>query len=159
MKELSPKQTAFVREYLMDLNAAQAAIRAGYSRKRAGDQGRRLLNSPEIREAVAAAQAERAERTGVSADRVVEELAKIAFSDLRDVMVWGPDGVSLKDSTTLTEAQAALVAEVVEGSGKTLRIKRHDKVKALELLGRHIGMFREKVETELSGDVALTWQK
>ena len=143
----------------MDLNAAQAAIRAGYSRKRAGEQGRRLRNSPEIREAVAAAQAERAERTGVSADRVVEELAKIAFSDLRDVMVWGPDGVSLKDSTTLTEAQAALVAEVVEGSGKTLRIKRHDKVKALELLGRHIGMFREKVETELSGDVALTWQK
>ena len=148
---LSPKQAAFVAEYLIDLNATRAAIRAGYSERTAGWTGCRLLRNAAVREAVEREQARRAERTGITADRVLAELANIAFADPRDLMEWGPDGVTLKDSASL--------AEVAEGSGGTLRLKKHDKVKALELLARHIGMFRDRVETEVSGGVTLTWRK
>lgn len=158
-RKLSPKQAAFVAEYLIDLNATQAAIRAGYSEKSAARISVELLNKTQVRKAIEKAQAKRTERTEITADRVVTELAKIAFADPRDLMEWGPNGVMLKDSSTLTEEQAASVAEVAEGNGGTLRLKKHDKVKALELLGRHIGMFRDKVETEVSGGVFLTWQK
>ena len=158
-RKFSPKQAAFVAEYLIDLNATQAAIRAGYSEKSAARISVELLNKTQVRKAIEKAQAKRTERTEITADRVVTELAKIAFADPRDLMEWGPNGVMLKDSSTLTEEQAASVAEVAEGNGGTLRLKKHDKVKALELLGRHIGMFRDKVETEVSGGVVLTWQK
>lgn len=156
---LSPKQAAFVAEYLIDLNATRAAIRAGYSEKTAGRTGCRLLRNAAVREAVEREQAGRAERTGITADRVLAELANIAFADPRDLMEWGPDGVTLKDSASLTAGQSASVAEVAEGSGGTLRLRKHDKVKALELLARHIGMFRDRVETEVSGGVTLTWRK
>lgn len=154
-RKLSPKQAAFVAEYLIDLNATQAAIRAGYSEKTAYRIGSELLQKTSVREAIEKGRAKRTERTEITADRVVTELAKIAFADPRDLMEWGPNGVMLKDSSTLTEEQAASVAEVAEGNGGTLRLKKHDKVKALELLGRHIGMFRDKVETEVSGGVAV----
>ena len=156
---LSPKQAAFVAEYLIDLNATRAAIRAGYSERTAGWTGCRLLRNAAVREAVEREQARRAERTGITADRVLAELANIAFADPRDLMEWGPDGVTLKDSASLTAGQSASVAEVADGSGGTLRLKKHDKVKALELLARHIGMFRDRVETEVSGGVTLTWRK
>ena len=158
-RKLSPKQEVFVQEYLKDLNATQAAIRAGYSEKTAYRIGSELLHKTSVREAVEKGRAKRAERTEITADRVVTELAKIAFADPRDLMEWGPNGVALKDCSTLTEEQAAGVAEVVEGSGGALRLKKHDKVKALELLGKHIGMFRDRVETDVSGGVVLTWQK
>lgn len=161
IRKLTPKQTAFVAEYLVDLNATQAAIRAGYSVKSAARIGVELLNKTQVREAIAANQAKRAQRVEITADRVVSELAKIAFADPRDLMEWGPDGVKLKDSADLTEEQAASVAEVSETTtkdGGSLKLKKHDKVKALELLGRHMGMFKDKVETEVSGGLVITWQ-
>lgn len=154
MAGLTPKQRKFVGEYLVDLNATRAAIRAGYSEKTANRIGSELLVKTCIREAIAAAQARREQRTEITADRVVAELAKIAFADPRDVMEWGPNGVILKDSADLTEGQAASVAEVSETTtkdGGSLRLKKHDKVKALELLGRHLGMFTDKVKNEISG--------
>lgn len=150
MPKLTDKQTAFVREYLVDLNATQAAIRAGYSERTAYSVGQRLLKNVEIQRAVAAAQAKRARRVEITADRVVAELAKIAFSDPRDLMEWGPDGVVLRPSAELSDDQAASVAEVAENNAG-LRLKKHDKVKALELLGRHIGIFTDKVKAEVSG--------
>ncbi|WP_415993029.1 terminase small subunit [Desulfovibrio piger] len=150
MVKLTDKQAAFVREYLVDLNATQAAIRAGYSERTAYSVGQRLLKNVEIQRAVAAAQAKRARRVEITADRVVAELAKIAFSDPRDLMEWGPDGVVLRPSAELSDDQAASVAEVAENNAG-LRLKKHDKVKALELLGRHIGIFTDKVKAEVSG--------
>ncbi len=150
MPKLTDKQAAFVREYLVDLNATQAAIRAGYSERTAYSVGQRLLKNVEIQRAVAAAQAKRARRVEITADRVVAELAKIAFSDPRDLMEWGPDGVVLRPSAELSDDQAASVAEVAENNAG-LRLKKHDKVKALELLGRHIGIFTDKVKAEVSG--------
>lgn len=156
--KLTPKQAEFVRQYLVDLNATAAAIRAGYSERTAKSQGQRLLTNVDVSAALAAAQAEREQRTEITQDRVVSELAKIAFGSLRDVMEWGPNGVTLKSSEELTDDQAAGVAGVSENAtqnGSSLKIRRHDKVKALELLGRHLGMFTDKVKNEISGDVSV----
>ena len=149
MRKLTPKQQRFVEEYLVDLNATQAAIRAGYSPKTAGQIGERLLKKVEIQQALAERMKAREQRTEVTQDRVVKELAKIAFGDPRNVMSWGPSGVKLKASTELTDDEAAFVSEVSETTtehGGSLKLKTNDKLKALELLGRHLGMFKEKVE-------------
>ena len=115
-KKLSPRREAFAAEYLKDLNATRAAIRAGYSAKTASSIGARLLADAGVARAVEAGMAARARRTEIDADRVVLELARIAFADPRDLMEWGPDGLELKESSSLTEEQAAGVAEVAEGS-------------------------------------------
>lgn len=160
-RKLTPKQAEFVRQYLVDLNATQAAIRAGYSERTANRIGPELLGKTCIRDAIAAAQSKREQRTEITQDKVVSELAKIAFGNISDVMEWGPRGVVLKSSSELTEDQAAGVAEVSENTtkdGGSLKLKRHDKVKALELLGRHLGMFTDKVKSEISGGLEIKWQ-
>jgi len=141
---MTPKQRRFVEEYLVDLNAAEAARRAGYSKRSAPQQGCRLLSDVAIAAAIAKAQMARAARTGVTADRVITELAKVAFGDPRRLLSWGPEGVVLRESDELTEAEAALVSEVSEtrtATGGTRRVKLHSKVKALTALGRHLGLF------------------
>lgn len=151
-KKLTAKQKAFVSEYLVDLNATAAAIRAGYSEKSARKVGSDTLAKPHVQAAIEEALAERRERVEVTQDQVVAELARIAFSNPRDVMEWGPGGVRLRPSSELTPDQAAIVAEVSETAsqnGGSLRLKTHDKVRALELLGKHLGMFTEK--REISG--------
>ena len=85
---LSPKQKRFVAEYLIDLNATQASIRAGYSLRRAAQNGYELLRKGPVAQAVAARQAELADRIGVTVERIVTELARIGFSDIRDVVQW-----------------------------------------------------------------------
>ncbi len=97
-----------------------------------------------------------AKANDVTVERIVKELARIAFGRKRSLLSWGPYGVILRDSASLTEDEAAMVAEVSETksiAGGSLKIKSHDKVKALELLGRHVGMFTDKVEmTGKDGD-------
>lgn len=149
MLKLRPKQKMFVEEYLVDLNATQAAIRAGYSAKTASSIGEQNLRKLDIQTAIQEAMKDRQERTGVTQDRVIAELARIAFGDQRSVMEWGPSGVKLRDSKSLTDDQAAMVAEVSESvtaNGGTLKLKTHDKVGALKLLGEHLGMFKQKME-------------
>jgi len=146
---LTPKQQRFVDEYLIDLNATQAAIRAGYSAKTANEQAARLLAKASVQAAIAERQQALREKTEVTQEMVIRELAKIAFGDQRRVMAWGPDGVKLRPSTELTPDEAAAVAEVSEtvtAAGGTLKLKTHDKVGALKLLGEHLGMFKQKVE-------------
>jgi phage terminase small subunit len=153
-KKLTPKQRRFVEEYLIDLNATQAAVRAGYSEKTAYTIGQKLTKKDEaINAAIDAALAERSARTGVTADRILKELARIAFSDPRAVFSWGPGGVSLRDSGELTDDEAAIVAEVSETrseNGGSVKARLCDKVKALELLGRHLGMFTDKLQVGVS---------
>lgn len=149
-KNRNRRREMFVREYLVDLNAKQAAIRAGYSPKTADRIGPRLLKDADVGGAVEAALAERRERLHISAERVLEELARIAFADPRDVAEWGPDGLRLRDSADLSGADAASVSEVISTRSGT-RLRRHDKVKALELLGRHLGMFTDRIRQEVSG--------
>lgn len=157
-KKLRPKQAQFVNEYLVDLNATQAAIRAGYSKKTAHAIGVENLNKPLIKAAIEKALREREKRTEVTQDRVVEELAKIAFRDPRDLMSWGPGGVTLKDSAELTEDQAGLVTEISETTtehGGSLRIKVADKMAALTLLSKHTGGFIERQQQDLNFNVTI----
>ena len=143
-RPITPRQRRFVEEYLIDLNATQAAKRAGYSARSAASRGSKLLRNPAVAAAIESAQAKRAQRTRVSADRVVTELAKVAFGDPRRLFSWGPGGVELRESSELTEAEAALVSEVSEtrtAAGGTRRVKLHCKMTALTALGKHLGLF------------------
>lgn len=160
---MTPKQERFVQEYLIDLNATQAAIRAGYSAKTAEQQAYQLLQKTSVSEAIAAAQQKRAERTGITQDRVLQELARIAFFDLRKL--YRDDG-SMKAMHELDDDAAAVLAGVdvvemqdgmkVEVDGQmqhvpmyTKKAKIPDKVGALGLAMRHLGMLKDK--TELTG--------
>src|SRR5689334_19926091 len=146
---LNERQARFVAEYLLDLNATQAAIRAGYSTRSAYSTGERMLRNAEVAAAIAEAQAARSRRTEVTADRVVLELARVAFGDPRRVMEWGPGGVKLRPSAELTDEEAAIVAEAsqtVTEAGGTVRLRAVDKLGALKLLGQHLGMFGEKAD-------------
>ena len=130
MAALTPKQARFVDEYLIDLNATQASIRAGYSAKTACWIGPQLLGKTHVAQLIAERVKAREQRTEITQDRVIAELAKIAFGDQRSLMQWGPTGVKLIDSTTLTPEQSAMVSEVSESvtaSGGTLKLKTHDK--------------------------------
>ena len=144
---MTPKQALFVEEYLKDLNASAAAARAGYSAKMAGRIGWQLLEKPRIQSAIQSAQRERSARTGVTADRVIKEIARIAFSALRSVMSWGNGGVTLRESSELTDDEAAAVSEVIETTtkdGGSVKVKMHSKTDALDKLCRHLGLFKEQ---------------
>lgn len=154
---LTPKQRCFVEEYLVDLNATQAAIRAGYSEKTAQEQASRLLSNVMVSEAVKSAQEERSRRTEITQDMVLQELAKIGFANMQDYMRANAYGDPHLDFSQLTRDQAAALIEVTvedfkEGRGEDARdirrvkFKLADKKGALVDIGKHLGMFRERVE-------------
>ena len=151
---LRPRQSRFVEEYLVDLNATQAAIRAGYSARAARQRGSLLLRKSAVREAIAQAMGARSERTEISADRVLQEYARLAFSNIADFVDFGPDGVTVRALSEMPRDAARCVAEVSEsktGRGGTVRVKLHDKKRALDALARHLGMFVEKHERTGAG--------
>ena len=144
---MTQKQKRFVDEYLIDLNATQAAIRAGYSPDSARSIGSALLKKPQIRAYIDKAMAERSKRTGVNQDRIVRELARVAFLNASKV-------IDTKDATVLADAMeddtAAIASVKVKqtfGDYESIEreVKFADKLKALELLGRHQGMFTDNV--------------
>lgn len=148
---LTPKQARFVEEYIIDLNAAAAARRAGYSQNRSDQIGFALLRKVEIQDAISASQKAISNRTGVTQERVIRELARIAFADPRDVLSWGAKGVTPRESSELSDDQAAAVAEVSETrtkDGGSMRVKMHSKTDALEKLCRHLGLYDEKPKTD-----------
>ena len=150
---MTPRQRRFVEEYLVDLNATRAAKRAGF----ADGSAWRLMRNPEVAAGIEKAQAARAERTRVTADKVVEELAKVAFGDPRRLFSWGPDGVVLRESSELTEAEAAIVSEISEtrtAAGGSRRIKLRCKLTALTALGKHLGLFGIGRQSELARALA-----
>lgn len=153
--KLTPKQELFVQEYLIDLNATQAAIRARYSARNAGKIGPELLGNPRIRVAIDQAMAERSRRTGISQDRVLRELARIAFLNPSDVL--NMDDASLKEGVGRDDTAAIAGVRVRKLPGKSggmeREIKMHDKLRALELLGKHLGMFSDKLN--VNADVAV----
>ena len=115
MPKLTEKQKRFCEEYLIDLNATQAAIRAEYSAKTAYSMGQRLLKNVEVQKYISQLQNSQSERTQITADTVLKELKKIALAD-------------------------------TEITGK-------EKIKALELLGKHLGMFSDKIETDIDTEL------
>jgi len=143
---VTKKQKRFAEEYLIDLNATQAAIRAGYSPETAGSIGSENLKKPEIKKVIDIELAKRSKRTGINAERVLTELAKIAFVNAADV-------INTKDATLKENAAPEDTAAIQSVKVKTFgedgverEIKMADKMKALELLGRHLGMYKDQVE-------------
>lgn len=151
---LTSKQNRFVLEYIVDHNATAAAIRAGYSKKTAGQFAHNLLQHDDIQAAIDDAIAAQEKRTLVTADRVVRELARIAFADAGDytqvvTIDEGKQGVPkqivvLTPTARLSADQRAAIAGM-EDTQAGIKLRLHDKVKALELLGKHLGIFTEKI--------------
>lgn len=149
----------FVREYLVDLNAAAAARRCGYPARIAAPRGSKLMARKDVQAAVRQAMGERAARTGVTADRVLLEYARIAFSDARDYYDWGPRGVKLRPARSLDDDAAAAVRIVRRGRRKgppLTYLHLHDKHRALKMLARHLGLWTDRRQTYRLGPDART---
>jgi phage terminase small subunit len=155
---LSPKQQRFVEEYLVDLNASRAYRAAGYrgSENVCSVEGHKLLRNPKVAAAVTAAKNERSARTEITADHVLQELAKIGFSDIRRHFT--EDGglrrvESLDDHSAACLSSVEVITRRVAGSDRddpeyenVSKIKLWDKRAALVDIGKHLGMFKERVE-------------
>lgn len=151
MAKLTDKQSKFVEEYLIDLNATQAAIRAGYSVKNADKIGSELLGKTRVSNAISEQMAVRSRRTGINADRVVRELAKIAFVNASDVICTHDASVLIGATRDDTAAIASIKVKTIPTDDGTIterEVKFYSKDKALELLGKHLGMFTDKFKVE-----------
>lgn len=170
---VTDQQQRFVSEYLIDLNATQASIRAGYSARNADKISSQLMGKPRVREAIELAMQRRARRTEITQDRVLEELGRIAFFDLRKL--YREDG-SLKRPTELDDDAAAVLAgiDVVEMAGGaaiggevgaqhipmyTKKAKTSDKVAALGLAMRHLGMLKDRTEVTGPGGGPVQYER
>lgn len=152
----------FAQAYIKSLNATEAAIEAGYSKRSAYSTGHRLLKNAEIQSRIEKFRIKAQKRNDISLDRVLQELAAIAFLDPRDAVKWGPgefktqlddgtiaqsSGVELIDSATLPDHVARAISEV--GNTKDgVKIKFHDKLAALEKLGKHLGLADRTAEKQ-----------
>ena len=136
------RQQFFVLEYLLDLDATAAAIRAGYSPFSAHRQASKLLRQPEIANAIREAMAERARRTGITREAVLDEYAKLVFIEMQLISDWDVDAVSLEPLETSedTEAAVAFLADLTGRRGRHLPMTVLDKRKALEFLARILGL-------------------
>jgi phage terminase small subunit len=158
MAKLTPKRERFCREYLIDLNAKNAAIRAGYSPKSAQEEGSRLLSDVKVMELLAKLGLKQADRLDLKADKVLRAIEQIAYSDVRGMF----DGTSLKAPHEWDDDTAAAVAgmDIVTknlGEGEieyVAKIKRSDRLKALDMLARHHSLYHDKLEVEVTGNIA-----
>jgi len=158
---LTPKQQRFVDEYLVDLNATQAAIRAGYSPKTAKQAGHEALTKPDVQAAVSAAQEKRSQRTGITADVVLGELLRLARVDIGEAFDESGNLLPVRDMPE--DVRRAIAGIDVAEEGPRLRMNEDgtvdeppvttvrkvrfwDKRGALELLGKHLGLFVQRVE-------------
>lgn len=162
MAKLTDKQELFAREYLKDLNATQAAIRAGYSEKTAKEAGYENLTKPHVLELVSELKAQRVEQTGIDAAYVLRRLVEIDQMDVIDIMT---DDMSIKPVSEWPASWRRYLsgfdlADMFEGRGEDRemvgilkKIKWPDKVKNLELLGKHVTVqaFKDNVKNELVG--------
>lgn len=149
----------FCQEYVIDFNATQAAIRAKYSEKTSGSIGYDLLKTPEIWERIHEIQDERAQRTKVTQDRILLELRRLIFSNMKQVGEWDGDGrFTMYPSSNLPNDVAASISEIqftTKKDGSVVqRVKFHSKTKAIELAMRYHGMLIDK--KEISGQISLS---
>lgn len=158
LPKLGKRQQKFADEYLIDLNATRAAIRAGYSPKSAAQQGCELLKNPKVSAYVEARMAELSRRTGVNQERIIRELARIAFVD--PAKLANLDEATVRSSATEDDTAAIQSVKVKRSSSDTgesveREIRFADKTRALELLGKRFGMWIEKQEVDMSAKVEI----
>lgn len=144
---MTKKQKRFVEEYLIDLNATQAAIRAGYSPDTAGSIGAENLKKPEIKSRIDKAMAERSKRTGINQDRVLQELARIGFARITDAI--DPDTAKIRQDASDDDLACIQSIKIKPNEFGTEReVKMYDKRAALVDLGKHLGLFSSEKDTE-----------
>jgi phage terminase small subunit len=163
----TPKQRRFIKEYPKDLNATRAAERSGFSKKTARQQGARLLSNVNIQEAISRELKKREKRTEITQDRVLKELGVCGFSDIKDyididsdtgaIRAKGFEKMPARSSRALKAIKEdRVIKEDADGKKVTVydkvRFELWDKPKALELLGKHLGMFIELVKH--SGEIS-----
>ncbi len=151
---MTPKQELFVKGFLIDLNATQAAIRAGYSKKRADAIGYDLLRNTEVQTAIQAAMNKRSAKIEITADRVLEEIANMAFVNIQDL--YDENGI-LKPINELPRHVAAGIQSVkvnLTEACAVQEVKLWDKKGALELLGKHLRLFADRLELDVSDNLA-----
>jgi phage terminase small subunit len=159
------KHEQFCHEYPTDFNLTQAYIRAGYSKNGARQSANKLLTNADIRARLAYLRAERTKQATKTADDIERELEKLAFSDVTNVVTWNESGMCfVKSSDEIDPEHSAAIESIQveekaigkEGDGGMVlktKVKQHSKLKALELLGKHKGMFVEKVEHSLDKEL------
>lgn len=156
MAKLTNKQKRFIEEYLIDLNATQASIRAGYSPETAKEIGCENLTKPNIKNEIDKAIAERSRRTGINQDRVLREIAKIAFVNPSNVINFNQATVKENASDDDLAVISGIKIKSIptdDGNIQEREVKLYDKLKALDMLGKHLGMFTDKIE--LNGDMGV----
>ena len=158
MAKLTEKQRRFAAEYLIDLNGTQAAIRAGYSARTANEQASRMLANVSIQQAISEAMAERSKRTGVNQDRIVQELAKIAFLKITDVV--DREGRikenASEDDLACIESIKYKHSDTETGSSTEREVKAASKLKAMELLGKHLGMWTDRLDVNVVQPIVIS---
>ena len=137
---------------------SKAAIFAGYSEATAASTAYALMQKPEIREAIAEGLERGRERCNITPERVLNAISNIAFADISDVMTWEKNKIILRDLADMEPHETAAIHTVSESftkSGRKLEVKQHDRLRALEMLGRTYAMFKDKVDdpTKLIGGV------
>lgn len=165
LAELPGKQARFVEEYLIDLNAMAAAKRAGYSERSAKTYGAKLIAKPNVMAAIEAAQAARSERTRINSDWVLNRLADEAEADLADIFdddmnlkpihdwpdIWRKGLVAGVDVEELYEGRG----EDREHIGRVHKVKLSDRIKRIELIGKHVMVQAFKDQIDASGTITL----
>lgn len=156
------RQDVFVEEYLIDLNATQAAIRAGYSVKTANEQASRLLANVKIQTKIAKAMAERSKRTGVNQDRVILELARIAFANAKDII--NTEDGSVREGATEDDLACIQSVKVKtmngdKGFSEEREVRLFNKMEALEKLGKHLGMWNDKIDLNIALPVVISGEE
>ncbi len=142
---MTSKQRAFVREYLLDRNATQSAIRAGYSSRTARSQGHRLLTNADISKEIEKLNLEAEKRLQVTRDQILQELASIGFMNLKDFFEWDAHGIRLKPIEQIPP-RALPAIRALNFRENTVSLAMSDKIRALQLLGEHFGLFEGRGE-------------
>ena len=162
---MTPKQERFVQEYLVDLNATQAAIRAGYSKKTAHVIGPELMTKPDVQAAIKAAMDKRSEKTGLTAERVLDEMRAMALWDPAALAVVEKPDPDKEGETKLafinSPADLLLLPEEVRRAVVGWKWTEHglnlifaDKAKALDQLARHLSIYNDKLEVKVTEGLA-----
>ena len=152
---MTKKQKRFVEEYLIDLNATQAAIRAGYSPGTAQQIGSENLSKLVISNAIAKAMADRSKRTGINQDRVLQELARIGFAKITYII--DPETAKIKEDASEDDLACIQSVKIKPNEFGTEReVKLYDKKSALVDLGKHLGLFKDKLDIDMDMDLNIT---
>jgi len=156
---MTAKQKMFCNEYLVDLNATQAAIRAGYSVASARDIGYDNLTKTYIKAYIEKRIGKIIEKTEITQEKVLNELAKIGFATIEDYVEVDEDQyddkvVRIKSTKDIPEDKKAAISSIKQGANG-IEVKLHDKVRALENIGRHLGMFKDKLEISGSNEIQI----